>query len=220
MRIPEPTNRVTGEGTSAPGAASPLDLIRALRIGFADMLRTMAEPDPLESYSNFLQSAIRRYWDRKGSSKVTFLALMLATRHAWGVAVDRGLSAESGKRALSGAAGVAAVGVVIRLFLGGPLGLLLAGASAVSLLAVYGRNQEAIWRKVARFRGLIDEYELKYLELSERKGNDDDRNLMLEGLMARFLDELDTIPPQEEEPEPEPKLRGFAAHVAKQREEE
>ena len=174
-----------------------------------------------DSYQDFLRTAVQRYWDRKGSSKVTFLALMFATRQAWGVAAEKGFSAETGKKALTGAAGVAAATVLIRIFLGGPLGLLLAGASAVSLVAIYGKNQEAIWKKVLRFRALVDDYEERYDAIAAREGSADDRALMLDGLLGRFLDELDTVPEEEPEaPEEEEEDReGFAAHVARRRDE-
>ncbi|MBX3246158.1 MAG: hypothetical protein KF901_03145 [Myxococcales bacterium] len=173
---------------------------------------------PFETYQAFLRTAVQRYWDRKGSSKVTFLALMFATRQAWGVAVERGLSAESGKKALTGAAGIAAASVLIRVFLGGPLGLVLAGASVVSLLAIYGKNQEAIWKKVARYRAVIDDYEGKYDHVAKREAPADERDLMMEGLLGRFLDELDRVPVDEAPPEParEP---GFAEHVTRKRQD-
>ena len=178
------------------------------------------EDASFDSYQDFLRTAVRRYWERKGSSKVTFLALMFATRHAWGVAAQKGLSAETGKKALTGAAGVAAATVLIRIFLGGPLGLLLAGASAVSLIAIYGKNQEAIWKKVLRFRAVIDDYEERYDDLREREVDEDDRDLMMEGLLGRFLDELDRAPSDEEvEEEPEEPKDSFAAHVSRKRDE-
>lgn len=172
---------------------------------------------PFDTYQAFLRTAVQRYWDRKGSSKVTFLALMFATRQAWGVAVERGFSAQSGKKALTGAAGVAAASVLIRVFLGGPLGLVLAGASVVSLLAIYGKNQEAIWKKVARFRSVIDDFEGRYDRVAARE-DDDERELMMEGLLGRFLDELDRAPAEEATPEPvrEP---GFAEHVTRKRQD-
>lgn len=184
-------------------------------------LRLMARDDEAsyDTYQEFLRTAVRRYWDRKGSSKVTFLALMFATRQAWGVAAQKGLSAETGKKALTGAAGVAAATVLIRVFLGGPLGLLLAGASAVSLIAVYGTNQEAIWSKVLRFRAVIDDYEERYDAVAERQGSAADRALMMDGLLGRFLDELDSVPEDElEVSEAESDAGdGFAAHVARRR---
>jgi hypothetical protein len=173
-------------------------------------------PPAHESYDAFLQHALRRYWDRKGSSKVTFLALLLATRQAWAVAWDRGVSAESGKRALTGIGGAAAVAVLLRIFIGGPLGIILAGASVASLLAVYGKNTASIGRKVVRYREMVDEYEEHYAELkAEVQGaSESRRDLMLDGLMSRFLDELDAEPEAEEAPAPK-ESSGFAEHVAK-----
>lgn len=181
----------------------------------------MADADAFEDFDDFLRASIQRYWARKGSSKVTFLGLMFATRHAWPIAAREGFSAESGKKVLTGAAGLTAAAVLIRAFLGGPLGLLLAGASAVSLIAVYGRNQEAIWTRAMRYRGLIDEYEPKFeaIQAQHRSGEIDrsQRDLMLEGLMGRFLDQLDEAPPREQtETPPSEDAGSFASHVARQ----
>ncbi|MEM9071027.1 MAG: hypothetical protein AAGE52_21125 [Myxococcota bacterium] len=184
----------------------------------------MAEADAFEDYDDFLRASIQRYWQRKGSSKITFLALMFATRHAWPVAAKEGFSAQTGKKALTGAAGMAAAAVVIRIFLGGPLGLLLAGASAVSLIAVYGKNQEAIWKKVLRYRGLIGDYEPKFESIHAQHASGDvdgdQRDLMMEGLMGRFLDTLDEAPEEEEEVEEEKvDTSSFASHVARKTED-
>ncbi len=181
----------------------------------------MAYADTFGDFDDFLRTSIQRYWQRKGSSKVTFLALMFATRHAWPVAAREGFSAESGKKMLTGAAGLTAAAVLIRTFLGGPLGLLLAGASAVSLVAVYGKNQEAIWKRVMRYRGLIDEYEPKFEALRAQYDSGDidrsQRDLMMEGLMGRFLDQLDEAPPQDAAPAEEvvEDTSSFASHVAR-----
>lgn len=178
-------------------------------------------PPAHESYDAFLQHALRRYWDRKGSSKVTFLALLLATRQAWAVAWDKGVSAEAGKRALTGIGGAAAVAVALRIFIGGPLGILLAGASVASLLAVYGKNTASIGRKVIRYREMVDEYEERYDELkAEIAGaSESRRELMVDGLMSRFLDELDTEPEVEEAEAPKASS-GFAEHVARREAED
>ena len=188
----------------------------------------MTEEDGAPSYDDyqgFLRTAIQRYWERKGSSRVTFLALLLATRQAWAVALDKTFDVETGRKALTGAAGLTAVAILVRAFLGGPLGLLLTGASAVSLVALYGKNQKDIWRKVSHIRGVVDDYEDRFKALEAKiEGGDfgpDDRVLMIDGLLGRFLDELDDVPPPEPEEEPEEESRStFAAHVAKQRADE
>ena len=70
----------------------------------------------------------------------------------------------------------------------------------------------------------MDEYEERYEALREQHASgdfdDDQRDLMMEGLMARFLDELDTVPDDEgdDEEEAAEEQRSFAAHVARRRE--
>lgn len=181
-------------------------------------------PD-FETYEDFLKASIKTYWTSGKANKVTLLGLLLATRETWGVALDKTLDPETGKKALTGAAGAAAVAVLIRAFLGGPLGLLLAGASVASLVGVYIKNHDRIWAKVGRMRGIIAKYEARFDELnldaqasSVRK---DQRGLMMEGLMGRFLVDLDAEPePEGDEPpavderDPVPGRGSFAAHVA------
>ncbi len=95
------------------------------------------------------------------------------------------------------------------------------------MIAVYGKNQEAVWKKVFRFRGLIDDFEPKFDQVHSQHDsggmNDEQRDLMMEGLMGRFLIALDEPPEEvEEEDEEEEELEetsSFAAHVARQEEE-
>ena len=167
--------------------------------------------DLYPSYDDFLRTAMKRCWERKTSSKATFLALMLASRHAWGVAIDKTFSAESGKKVLTGAASAAAVAMLIRTFLGGPIGILLGGASVASLVAVYGRDRKVVTKKVVRYRELIGEYKPRYEDLAKKASSNDERNLMLDGLMTRLLDDLDE--PIAKEVPVTPSADGFAAHV-------
>lgn len=182
-----------------------------------------------DDYQGFLRTAIQRQWERPGGSRVTFLALLLATRQAWAVAIDKTFDLDTGRKALTGAAGAAAVAILVRAFLGGPLGLLLTGASAVSLIAVYGKNQKSIWRKVGHIRGVVDDFEERFDQLQAKieSGDfgDEERTLMIDGLLGRFLDELENVPepePEEDEEPDTPASEGgsFAAHVAKQRADE
>ena len=50
----------------------------------------------------------------------------------------------------------------VRTFVGGPIGILLTGASIASLVAVYVKNHETIWARVTGYKTLIHEYEKKY----------------------------------------------------------
>src|SRR5688572_8512300 len=101
-----------------------------------------------ESYQGFLKGTIKAYWESEGRSRLTFLALLLAAREAWQVAWDEVSDPGTAKKLLTGAAGAAAVALLIRTFVGGPIGLLLGGASIASLVAVYVKNRHSINARV------------------------------------------------------------------------
>lgn len=151
-----------------------------------------------DAYSAFLRAAIQRTWERK--ERVRFLALLLATREAWDVAWTSATTPEAGKKLLAGAAGVAAASVLIRIFLGGPIGLLLTGASAVSLVALYAKNHERIWALRERYEKMVGEYRGKFEQCRARfidgKASREEMELMIDGLLARFVADI------EKEPEP------------------
>ena len=166
---------------------------------------------PYATFQGFLRSAITQYWERRGASRVTFLALLFATREAWGVALDKTLDIETGRKALRGAAGVAAITVLLRIFLGGPIGVLLTGASLVSLVAAYAKNHDRVWAKQERIRELVGGCRTEH-----------ERDLMIDGLMSRFLLALDDGPEDKRErgkpaAPAGPKADSFAAHVAEKR---
>lgn len=157
------------------------------------------------SYDGFLKTAIETYWTQR-RNQVHFVALLLASREAWEVAWG-GISAPgSGKKMLTGAAGVTAIVVVLRLLVGGPIGLVLTGVSIASLGAVYARNHRRIWDQQERYRKLLGEYRVKYDQIRgnwiEGRIEEQQRDLMIDGLMNRLLDEIDDDPA---EAEPKPK---------------
>lgn len=170
-----------------------------------------------DSFEGFLRTAIKRYWDTKGS-KLNFLALLLASREAWQVAWDEATSAP--RRMATGAASAATVAVVLRHFVGGPVGILLTGASVASLATAYARNRERIHHQVQRYRELIDHYRSRYKKLRDQYVDGDidrpQRNLMIDGLLNRFLDDLDTTGPDAHTGSRE----DFASHVARRRRQE
>lgn len=174
------------------------------------MAHEPTEEQDYDSYEGFLRAAIRAYWESGSASRVNFLALLLACRETWQVAWTR--AATSPGRILTGAAGAAAIAVLLRTFLGGPIGILLGGASVASLVAVYVKNHERIWRQVARYRGLIEDYRGRFEQVRgdyiDEKVDRQQRDLMLDGLMSRFLSALDEEPPAEHEGEGEGKAEG------------
>lgn len=162
------------------------------------MNREEAErPKPHATFDDFLKTAIRKYWD-SGADRTNFIALLLASREAWEVAWEDVRSPETGKKLLTGAAGATAVILVLRALLGGPIGLLLTGASIASLGALYVKNHKRIWAQQGRYKALIDEYRGKHLSVRAKfvdGGVDaDERDLMIDGLLRRFLEELDAEP--------------------------
>ena len=94
-----------------------------------------------------------------------------------------------------GAAGVVALRIGLRYALSGPLGIILTGAAAVSLAGYVIKHQKEIREKVSAYRGLIGETRARFEEAQGgyRAGRYDaaSRNLMVDGLLKRFLDEID-----------------------------
>jgi hypothetical protein len=151
-----------------------------------------------ESYEGFLQAALKEYWDSGRASRINFLALLLASREAWSVAWEG--AAGTGKKVLAGAAGAAALAVILRVVVGGPIGLILGGATIASLVGLYVKNHREIWAKQEEFKRILDAHRPKWIEIRDdyldAKLRTDQRDLMMEGLMSRLLDELDAFEPE------------------------
>jgi hypothetical protein len=153
--------------------------------------------DAYKSYDGFLKAAIKTYWE-KGGSRVNFISLLLASREAWEVAWDEVRQPGTGKKVLTGAAGAAAVVVILRLVLGGPVGLILTAASVASLGALYARNHKKIWAQQERYKAILGQYRVKHQQVRGKfvdGGIDaDERDLMIEGLLRRFIEEIEQEP--------------------------
>lgn len=85
----------------------------------------------------------------------------------------------------------------LRYALGGPLGAVVTIAAAASMVSYFVKNQKDIVRKVSGYRQLIAETRAQYVDLqggwrSGRHG-DTERNLMIDGLMKRFLGQCDEV---------------------------
>ncbi|MGE0784408.1 MAG: hypothetical protein AB7S26_01880 [Sandaracinaceae bacterium] len=149
------------------------------------------------TYDGFLKTAIKTYWEKKGD-RVNFISLLLASREAWEVAWDEVRQPGTPKKLLTGAAGAAAVVVVLRIVLGGPVGLILTGASVASLGALYARNHKRIWAQQDRYKAIIGQYRIKHQQVRTKFVDGDidadERSLMIDGLLRRFLDEVDKAP--------------------------
>lgn len=152
--------------------------------------------EPKATYETFLQQAIRQFWRSEASTKLDILALLLAGREAWRVALDS--AADKPSSIITGAAGAAGVSLLLRRLIGGPVGLVLAGISVGSLGALYAKHHERIWGQVERYKSLVDEYRPKYqtiaTDYADESISEEQYALMLEGLSSRFVRRLESLP--------------------------
>jgi hypothetical protein len=153
-------------------------------------------PEVFDDFDAFMKQAIRDYYDRSWKSRRgNFVALIIASGQAMAMAVDSVKDGSGLKKAALGAAGVVALRIGLRYALSGPLGIILTGAAAVSLAGYVIKNQKEIRGKVGAYRALIAETRTRFEEAQGgyRAGRYDaaSRNLMVDGLLKRFLDEID-----------------------------
>jgi hypothetical protein len=155
-------------------------------------------PEVFDDYDAFLKQAIKDYYDRGWKSRRgTFIALMIASGQASSMAVDSIRDGSGLKKAALGAAGVVALRLGLRYALSGPLGVILTGAAAMSLGGYLLKNRKEITTQVGACKALIADTRTKFEETQGgyRAGRYDgaSRNLMVDGLLKRFLEELDAM---------------------------
>ncbi len=150
-------------------------------------------------FDSFLKTAIREYYDRGFTArKGNFIALLMASgQTAFAMAKDSVVDGTGTKKLAIGAALVLALRIGLRYAIGGPLGLVLTVAAGASMISYFLRNQKDIVKKVGVYRALIGETRSRFDELQEgwRAGRFDvtERNLMIDGLMKRFLQQCDEV---------------------------
>src|SRR6266542_3510480 len=152
-------------------------------------------PEVVDDFAAFMKQAIRDYYDRSWKSRRgNFVALIIASGQAMAMAVDSVKDGTGLKKAALGAAGVVALRIGLRYALSGPLGIILTGAAAVSLAGYVIKHQKEIRENVSAYRALIGETRARFEEAQGgyRAGRYDaaSRNLMVDGLLKRFLDEV------------------------------
>jgi hypothetical protein len=155
-------------------------------------------PEVFDDYDAFLKQGIRDYYDRGWKSRRgNFIALVIASGQVTSMAADSFRDGTGLKKAGLAAAGVVALRLGLRYALSGPLGVILTGAAAVSLVSYLVKNQKEITTKVGAYRTLIAATRAKFEETQGgyRAGRYDaaSRNLMVDGLLKRFLEEIDAV---------------------------
>ncbi|MES1209358.1 MAG: hypothetical protein ABUS79_25755 [Pseudomonadota bacterium] len=157
---------------------------------------TELRPEIFDDYRAFLKSAIREYYDRGWKQRRgNVIALLIASGQALSLAADSVKDGSGLKKAAMGAAGVVALRLALRYALSGPLGIVLTGAAAVSAVGYLVKNQKEIGTKVGLYRTLVEATRAQFDEIQGgyRAGRYDAaaRNLMVDGLLRRFLDDVD-----------------------------
>ena len=161
-----------------------------------DNTPTPEKSDIYTEFDAFLKEAIHEYYQSTGKlEKGNFIALLIASGEVASLALDSVKSGEGFKKVAIGAVGLIALRLGLRYALGGPLGIVLAGATAASLVAYFVKNREEIKDRIVKNRELVGELRQAYEKLQEdhRDGRLDDRqrNLLVDGLMKRFLADLE-----------------------------
>lgn len=150
-------------------------------------------------YTNFdalLKSILHQYYERSGKlRKGNFIALLIASGEITSMALDSLKDGTGVKKLAMGAAGVVALRLGLRYALSGPLGILVAGATAASLVAYFVRNRREITEKIGRYRKLVADLRQNYDKLQsdhrDARLSREQLTLMVDGLMQRFLSDLD-----------------------------
>ncbi len=149
-----------------------------------------------DTFEQFLKQAIKDYYERGWRSrKGNLIALLIASGQTVALARDS-LTGEQGlKRAAIGAAGLVALRLGIGFALTGPLGILVTGLAAASLVSFFIKHQKEVTERIPRYRTLIEEVRTKFDEIQAGyRGNRygaSERNLMVDGLLKRFLADCD-----------------------------
>lgn len=145
----------------------------------------------------FLKTAIREYYDRGWTTRRgNFIALLIASgQTAMSMAKDSVVDGTGTKRVAIGAGIVFALQFGLRYALGGPLGLVMTVAAGASMAAYLIRNQKDVVRKVGTYKTTIADTRKRFDEIQvgwrDGKYAATDRNLMVDGLMKRFIAQVD-----------------------------
>ena len=149
------------------------------------------------SFDAFLKQAIREYYDRGWTTrKGNFIALLIASGStSMALAKDSVVDGSGTKKVAIGAGLAIALRVGLKYALGGPLGLVLSVAAGASMIAYFVRNQKDIIKKVGVYTTVIADGEKRYSEIQDNwrdgKYQITDRNLMIDGLMKQFIQQVD-----------------------------
>jgi hypothetical protein len=162
----------------------------------ADVEQESKKDDIYTNFDALLKSILHEYYDRTGKlKKGSFIALLIASGEITSMAMDSIKDGSGVKKLALGAVGVVALRIGLRYALSGPLGIILAGATAASLIAYFVRNRREISEKIVRYRKMVAELRESFEKLQsdhrDARLTRDQLSLMVDGLKQRFLSDLD-----------------------------
>lgn len=149
------------------------------------------------TYDAFLKQAIKEYYDRGWTTRRgNFIALLIASGStSMALAKDSVIDGTGTKKVAIGAGLALALRIGLKYAIGGPLGLVLSVAAAASMISYVIKNQKDIVKKVSAYRVVIADGEKRYTEVQtgwrDGKYQIVDRNLMIDGLMKKFIAQVD-----------------------------
>ena len=156
-------------------------------------LDTAYPSDVYETFDAFMQQVVKDTYDH-GAKRAEFVALVIASGELLPMAWGR--LRKSGVREFAmGAAGVVALRVGMRYLLGGPLGVILTGFTAATVISFFWSNQREVMRRVKPYKTTIRDAREKFEDIQARyqDGRYDagERALLIEGLLRRVLGEIE-----------------------------
>jgi hypothetical protein len=154
--------------------------------------------DVYETFDAFMQQVIKDTYDH-GAKRAEFVALVIASGEmlpmAWGRIKKSGV-----REVALGAAGVIALRVGLKYLLGGPLGMILTGFTAATLVSFFWSNQKEVLRRVKPYKKMIRDANEKFEDIQARyrDGRYDagERALLVEGLLRRVETEVEAPLPE------------------------
>jgi hypothetical protein len=148
-------------------------------------------------FDAFLKQGLKEYYDRGWTTRRgNFIALLIASgTTSFALAKDSVVDGSGAKKVAIGAGLIIALRVGLKYAIGGPLGLVLTVAAGASMITYFIRNQKDIVKKVGTYKTTIADTQKRYDEIQagwrDGKYPLTDRNLMIDGLMKRFIGQID-----------------------------
>lgn len=151
-----------------------------------------------DTFDAFLGLAIKEYYQRKrGLTSPNFVALLIASGQTLNLAKNSLGSTQGLKKLALGTVGIMAARVILTRLITGPIGLILTGVSVASVIALLIKNQKEIFAKVGRYKELIEKTRVHFEEAQtgyrQNRMDAHERNLIIDGLMTRFINECDQM---------------------------